>query len=172
MRGALGIASVNIEHAGIIPAYAGSTAGDIVTVTATRNHPRVCGEHLFMAIEMSMSRGSSPRMRGAPAGYGSYRGHAGIIPAYAGSTNVLDLSSAWVGDHPRVCGEHGLGARLHRNVWGSSPRMRGALGAALSVMFSRGIIPAYAGSTAPSPRRPRARGDHPRVCGEHCGVVP
>ena len=30
-----------------------------------------------------------------------------------------------------------------------------------------GIIPAYAGSTSPTPSRPPSTGDHPRVCGEH-----
>ena len=51
---------------------------------------------------------------------------------------------------------------------GSSPRMRGARRRGRGGALRSGIIPAYAGSTSPAPRRarPSAR-DHPRVCGEH-----
>ena len=50
---------------------------------------------------------------------------------------------------------------------GSSPRMRGAHAAPAIAPPAARIIPAYAGSTRPTRRRRTARGDHPRVCGEH-----
>ncbi len=91
----------------------------------------------------------------------------GIIPAYAGSTTSRAGRWIWIGDHPRICGEHhdvrcgSCGAR------GSSPHMRGARPAARHRLRQVGIIPAYAGST----RRPYSAGashwDHPRICGEH-----
>ena len=52
-------------------------------------------------------------------------------------------------------------------ILGSSPRMRRARVAALEGLASRGIIPAYAGSTWRSPRTRSSARDHPRVCGEH-----
>ena len=54
-----------------------------------------------------------------------------------------------------------------RTCAGSSPRMRGTLGALARPKQYGGIIPAYAGNTRrPDPTVRHAR-DHPRVCGEH-----
>ena len=117
------------------------------------------------------SQGSSPRMRGTR----SHRLHdncpRGIIPAYAGNTQRRTPCRPSHRDHPRVCGEHNgsdADAVMHR---GSSPRMRGTHVSTYIEDVLFGIIPAYAGNTAcskPSPTSPR---DHPRVCGEHPGVV-
>ena len=50
--------------------------------------------------------GSSPRMRGA-LGFGWREDcTTRIIPAYAGSTNIVAEYMLPAGDHPRVCGEH------------------------------------------------------------------
>ena len=91
----------------------------------------------------------------------------GIIPAYAGSTFLLGSWSAQAGDHPRVCGEHGLRPRGLDHQPGSSPRMRGALCRASRCGTARGIIPAYAGSTSEGNEKMSNYEDHPRVCGEH-----
>ena len=45
MRGALDGADLESLGLGIIPAYAGSTAVEQVPTSASRDHPRVCGEH-------------------------------------------------------------------------------------------------------------------------------
>ena len=71
---------------GIIPAYAGNTTTRSARKSATRDHPRVCGEHRSAERAEAQIRGSSPRMRGT-----RWRGHVvhqeqGIIPAYAGNT--------------------------------------------------------------------------------------
>ena len=50
---------------------------------------------------------------------------------------------------------------------GSSPHTRGALFRQSVDEFNRGIIPAYAGSTAYGRTRSERRGDHPRIRGEH-----
>ena len=50
------------------------------------NHPRVCGEHSGAYRCAYGSRGSSPRMRGAPLVSPRCFLAYGIIPAYAGST--------------------------------------------------------------------------------------
>ena len=71
----------------------------------------------------------------------------GIIPAYAGNTTVanIDVHMRW--DHPRVCGEHQIGASVIIPLVGSSPRMRGTRVLSIFAVISTGIIPAYAGNT-------------------------
>jgi len=53
-------------------------------------------------------RGSSPHTRGARGGVLVHLPDAGIIPAYAGSTDSYFLGEAPEGDHPRIRGEHPL----------------------------------------------------------------
>ena len=110
----------------IIPAYAGSTrtadtvmclwgdhsayAGSTVVLGSEgwqgRDHPRVCGEHLFTSSILFVLEGSSPRMRGAHFGLAGQPWVSWIIPAYAGSTWTRAWAWSRSGDHPRVCGEH------------------------------------------------------------------
>ena len=71
---------------GIIPACAGSTMLKNRTRNATRDHPRMCGEHVDDRGDVHREVGSSPHVRGAlPSMLPINRGH-GIIPACAGST--------------------------------------------------------------------------------------
>ena len=74
------------RQTGIIPAYAGNTFPASVTASRIWDHPRVCGEHSFRAIEQDKPSGSSPRMRGTRSGRCSNSQRGGIIPAYAGNT--------------------------------------------------------------------------------------
>ena len=71
---------------GIIPAYAGNTALIRHYERDLGDHPRICGEHIFIVPAYPSFEGSSPHMRGTHlpqrAGYLRY----GIIPAYAGNT--------------------------------------------------------------------------------------
>ena len=151
----------------IIPAYAGSTVDFDLVDDLEEDHPRVCGEHLWVITLANFCRGSSPRMRGARVGAAVSRLVDGIIPAYAGSTRC-----PWDGwkrerDHPRVCGEHNTCRISAAASRGSSPRMRGARIVVFAALAGDGIIPAYAGSTSGLQSLPSRVGDHPRVCGEH-----
>ena len=74
--------------AGIIPAYAGNTTSYAATRSKTRDHPRVCGEHLVMLSNFRCTPGSSPRMRGTLHGVPVGGAQFGIIPAYAGNTSL------------------------------------------------------------------------------------
>ena len=68
MRGALSsISSISIPWR-IIPAYAGSTRRIAPNMEWPEDHPRVCGEHIVSETSYFLSKGSSPRMRGAPDG--------------------------------------------------------------------------------------------------------
>ena len=86
MRGALVNEVAKGVGAGIIPAYAGSTATHSRDKARRQDHPRVCGEHARIHGAWYESAGSSPRMRGAPSGRPGTSTSWGIIPAYAGST--------------------------------------------------------------------------------------
>ena len=152
---------------GIIPAYAGNTIASQTQVPRARDHPRVCGEHLKALASTFTSKGSSPRMRGTPSPIRSQKARAGIIPAYAGNTMVYVILHCHRRDHPRVCGEHRSRREESAGRRGSSPRMRGTPYGGVAELLLCGIIPAYAGNTRSTMISAAARGDHPRVCGEH-----
>ena len=88
MRGTRHRRSVRSLRAGIIPAYAGNTASCRVWSAASRDHPRVCGEHHGRVVKTSPTQGSSPRMRGTQLHGRHPVRMLGIIPAYAGNTPV------------------------------------------------------------------------------------
>ena len=76
------------------------------------------------------------------------------------------ITQGWGWDHPRVCGEHSHSLTCLRACPGSSPRMRGAPLVADAVRGRDGIIPAYAGSTAPSRKvEVHGLGSSPRMRG-------
>ena len=154
-------------EAGIIPAYAGNTRRRCRTYRSCRDHPRVCGEHIRRIGSPCSLQGSSPRMRGTLSGRRYLFSLPGIIPAYAGNTQLHGLLIGQIGDHPRVCGEHLLVDSDECDDRGSSPRMRGTHQTIGGRIQRAGIIPAYAGNTPMTSRLTTATWDHPRVCGEH-----
>ena len=74
-------------------------------------------------------------------------------------------------DHPRLCGEKpGFSPRI-RLKSGSPPPMRGKV-FTFHFSYARfGITPAYAGKRRHPVHHGREPWDHPRLCGEKCGVV-
>ena len=91
---------------GIIPAYAGNTILEARSRNEDRDHPRVCGEHIFNEHVGGFRWGSSPRMRGTLMAKHPLQSLDGIIPAYAGNTWAWMAQKRVPWDHPRVCGEH------------------------------------------------------------------
>ena len=80
-----------------------------------------------MAVQGKPIRpGSSPHVRGALTQCVVRHDFLGIIPACAGSTNMVDSWYDQVRDHPRMCGEHPIFDHLPVKVTGSSPHVRGA----------------------------------------------
>ena len=71
---------------GIIPACAGNTRTWDAAARPSRDHPRVCGEHLNCEREPVHTRGSSPRVRGTRSTAFPMNSMLGIIPACAGNT--------------------------------------------------------------------------------------
>ena len=95
----------------------------------------------------------------------------GIIPACAGNTPSAGSVPRSCRDHPRVCGEHFFLFFGRVVLWGSSPRVRGTPLLSWRGSRLRGIIPACAGNTFPRRARSMPYRDHPRVCGEHNGIL-
>ena len=54
-----------------------------------KDHPRIRGEHVSVPTVRAAHVGSSPHTRGARVDERLQLGRERIIPAYAGSTNVL-----------------------------------------------------------------------------------
>ena len=115
--------------------------------------------------------GSSPHTRGARGIAAVVGGPEGIIPAYAGSTVIVEFAAAFHSDHPRIRGEHvdREEAGLYRD--GSSPHTRGAPDPAARPDTPRRIIPAYAGSTPANDVTLAVLRDHPRIRGEHASIA-
>ena len=130
-------------------------------------HPRACGENLLLLSRIARPAGSSPRVRGKPAGWGAARACAGLIPACAGKTPATPAPTGARRAHPRACGENSLNHISDASAFGSSPRVRGKPRGRPRTVAGGRLIPACAGKT---PRARRAHGRpaaHPRVCGEN-----
>ena len=167
MRGTRVLHAGERENIGIIPAYAGNTNTQALTALGVEDHPRVCGEHISACWNPFVHLGSSPRMRGTHSHSMVTARQHGIIPAYAGNTEVSMKCWTVPRDHPRVCGEHHAVIIFNFGVSGSSPRMRGTHPREFVAQVGEGIIPAYAGNTVNHGLAPSRHKDHPRVCGEH-----
>ena len=151
----------------IIPAYAGSTLPRRAPAAEWWDHPRIRGEHCCDRVPLSIHFGSSPHTRGARRRERLQVAARRIIPAYAGSTISWSSQPPEAADHPRIRGEHDSLSMEKFRARGSSPHTRGALRNSVPHGRSRGIIPAYAGSTTGRTGwRPLVR-DHPRIRGEH-----
>ena len=87
------------------------------------------------------------------------------IPACAGETGGVSVTSSPALVYPRVCGGNLPGFSSSGRLYVLSPRVRGKLPARLKARHLRGSIPACAGeTTAPDSKRTGA-GVYPRVCG-------
>ena len=111
VRGARPCRWLALGLAGIIPACAGSTMSADLTLKNLRDHPRMCGEHLGAERTLSADTGSSPHVRGAPRNRIIFNSIIGIIPACAGSTQLIRAKCLTRRDHPRMCGEHACSVR-------------------------------------------------------------
>ncbi|EET77370.1 hypothetical protein CORTU0001_0580 [Corynebacterium tuberculostearicum SK141] len=92
---------------------------------------------------------------------------AGLIPAYAGSTQLHGCQRPPTRAHPRLRGEHVSSTKYVRFSGGSSPLTRGARLATARFPVVQGLIAAYAGSTSPRISNNIVFPAHPRLRGEH-----
>ena len=156
---------------GIIPALAGNTRQLHPRTATFSDHPRSRGEYFGRHFNPFLVPGSSPLSRGILFAERPDIVSAGIIPALAGNTVVLQDSEFCIRDHPRSRGEYPFHHVKCKRVIGSSPLSRGILTETSGVVTITRIIPALAGNTFThliSIHRPR---DHPRSRGEYSKII-
>ena len=91
---------------GLIPAWAGKTASRSRKPDACLAHPRVGGENHGSSDTRVRRPGSSPRGRGKLTWPSSPALVTGLIPAWAGKTQIGDFGAVGARAHPRVGGEN------------------------------------------------------------------
>ena len=129
-------------------------------------HPRACGEQVASARSLSVTGGSSPRMRGTGRPCGAHHVDIRFIPAHAGNRRTHLRSAANGPVHPRACGEQGATCLSLDGNFGSSPRMRGTELRAAWTRTRRRFIPAHAGNRRTTSSCAMDQAVHPRACGE------
>ena len=105
-------------------------------------------------------------MRGTGAEPQPRKPQVGITPACAGNRFSDNLVHIAVRDHPRVCGEQDISAKVKDWTAGSPPRVRGTGLGGAKMQRSQRITPACAGNSGSRIELPDTGWDHPRVCGE------
>ena len=93
-------------RARITPADAGKTTTRKAKHRTGRDHPRGCGENVYVFPCVRNKPGSPPRMRGKPLLPQNGHGLSRITPADAGKTRYPRRRNRNRQDHPRGCGEN------------------------------------------------------------------
>ena len=106
-------------------------------------------------------------MRGKLTAFDGQPIELGITPADAGKTRHQSVSSSFLQDHPRGCGENGNFKVALARKRGSPPRMRGKPPQSRFSLPCCGITPADAGKTFRIMEAQIDTEDHPRGCGEN-----
>ena len=86
MRGKAQRAFHSIVTIGITPAYAGKSACRSSRKVIPKDHPRLCGEKVTVAVPLIPYSGSPPPMRGKDFSTSNSTGVPRITPAYAGKS--------------------------------------------------------------------------------------
>ena len=94
-----------------------------------------------------VAAGSSPLTRGKRAHFAIAAQGCRLIPAHAGKTMYLVVTTEGPTAHPRSRGENPSTLNNGENVNGSSPLTRGKQGHPLRPVGVHGLIPAHAGKT-------------------------
>ena len=87
MRGKLAVKRQLIRCVRITPADAGKTTTENVSFVYQPDHPRRCGENLFLQLKLGKKRGSPPQVRGKHVVDDAFGSSGRITPAGAGKTS-------------------------------------------------------------------------------------
>ena len=127
--------------------------------------PARAGRTLYGVTYTADEMGSSPLARGGHVGRDDGAQVVGLIPARAGRTRRRTLRRCCRRAHPRSRGADRVTIYRDPSVTGSSPLARGGRYWPVDSSTPKGLIPARAGRTRWSSRRPTGRGAHPRSRG-------
>ena len=125
MRGKVAHFTRTRKHVRITPAYAGKRSLNPDNVILVQDHPRLCGEKVWIRSSIPRSTGSPPPMRGKVPDVPEKWCAAGITPAYAGKRQRMRIAMQTEKDHPRLCGEKQWESIVGNCDSGSPPPMRG-----------------------------------------------
>ncbi len=150
-----------------IPARARNTRWGSGSGSSPPVHPRACGEHASVVLDVVSWFGSSPRVRGTPTAVVVREPWQRFIPARAGNTSRSRRPPPAPPVHPRACGEHTSQTVAADVSAGSSPRVRGTHSGAQAWPARIRFIPARAGNTRVAEVDHDEAPVHPRACGEH-----
>ena len=134
------------------PRVCGEHVGALSGIALGTVHPRVCGEHVYTDAERELMPGSSPRVRGTRERNHYRVTHPGSSPRVRGTPQTSLSGEIGYRFIPACAGEHNNVVHVVGGAFGSSPRVSGNT-AASRPPFG---FPAV----------------HPRVCGEHIGLLP
>ena len=118
-----------LVRVGLIPARAGTTRLVPPRKSQEGAHPRSRGDHANAPSASKVSPGSSPLARGPRQENIQNPRDDGLIPARAGTTNLLMPVSPGFWAHPRSRGDHAAQQGANDAPPGSSPLARGPQGA-------------------------------------------
>ena len=152
---------------GLIPAHAGKTRPAPPSACAQGAHPRSRGENIQTCVQVAADLGSSPLTRGKQNMTRATRWRLGLIPAHAGKTRRLILTSSVKWAHPRSRGENALPSPSALADKGSSPLTRGKRPRTHLWDSPMWLIPAHAGKTPLWWTRRGVSRAHPRSRGEN-----
>ena len=167
VRGKLPVRTFCLRRQRITPAGAGKTHAVGFPSASTADHPRRCGENVFVRVKRAERNGSPPQVRGKPSSLLIPTSSIRITPAGAGKTIFPLIHSGSATDHPRRCGENGWGLAPFLAKAGSPPQVRGKLADCANLFRRKRITPAGAGKTVTCRCRAARWTDHPRRCGEN-----
>ena len=131
----------------LIPTHAGKTSPPRTRPASPWAHPRSRGENIQALDSSERAWGSSPLTRGKRVCQLVTPARRGLIPAHAGKTIEIHVSSFQFTAHPRSRGENLMITGISGARAGSSPLTRGKLSSAWEGIKSSRLIPAHAGKT-------------------------
>ena len=150
-----------------IPAGAGNTVPRIISLSSSSVYPRWRGEHSASLMPIIGLGGLSPLARGTRRQRIVRLPLHRFIPAGAGNTSTLSITTDREPVYPRWRGEHPNGSALSYPQIGLSPLARGTQSDAIDALIDARFIPAGAGNTLTCRIRIAAVPVYPRWRGEH-----
>ena len=139
--------TIKCSNIRITPAGAGKTSENARKIRAGEDHPRRCGENVFLKNTLFCQLGSPPQVRGKRDAVVRRTAGYGITPAGAGKTERRICLHSRYKDHPRRCGENICGLSAKADPEGSPPQVRGKLQQRRLNEMKKRITPAGAGKT-------------------------